>query len=72
MKYGSEGEAAARIWLGWWNTGVGMKRPGDGPLSKETRLNEQINARISRGTPWTVTVSIFQNAINRARVLGLQ
>ncbi len=72
LKYGSEGEAAARIWLGWWNTGVGMKRPGDGPLSKETRLNEQINARISRGTPWTVTVSIFQNAINRARVLGLQ
>jgi len=72
VRYGSDGEAAARIWLGWWNTGVGMKRSGDGALSAETRLNTQINARISQGTPWTVTVSIFQGAINKAISLGLQ
>ncbi len=72
VRYGSDGEAAARIWLGWWNTGVGMKRNGDGALSAETRLNTQINARISQGTPWTVTVSIFQGAINKAISLGLQ
>jgi hypothetical protein len=49
-----------------------MKRSGDGPLSAETRLNTQINVRISRGAPWTETVSLFQGAINKAISLGLQ
>lgn len=72
VRYGSDGEAAARIWLGWWNTGVGMKRNGDGPLSAESRLTEQINKRIATGLPWTVTVKTFQSGINRAIALGLQ
>jgi hypothetical protein len=66
VRYGSEGEAAARIWLGWWNLGVGLRRPGDGPLSAEQRITEQINKR-----PWTVTVGIFESAIKRAKALGL-
>lgn len=71
VRYGSEGEAAARIWLGWWNLGVGMKRPGDGALSAEQRITEEINKRISQGLPWTVTVGIFESAIKRAKALGL-
>jgi GTPase Era involved in 16S rRNA processing len=48
-----------------------MKRPGDGPLSAEQRITEQINKRISDELPWTVTVGIFESAIKRAKALGL-
>jgi hypothetical protein len=48
-----------------------VKRPGDGALSAEQRITEEINKRISQGLPWTVTVGIFESAIKRAKALGL-